>query len=371
MGLTACRFLLDSGAAVSVVRLDATDKQWHDKISAAESNTTVAADGLPLEVVGQVTLPVSLGNFKADQEFTVVQSLTVDCILGADFLVKHCAVIDCNTATLTLGSSSRSEVLISLGRSGNSENAIPQEIFAVLSGTLELPARSVCEIGARVMVASGQEGLVEPLEHGSLPKHLLIARTLTSVGQNGAVILQVTNNSPSPITIYKGSKLGKFIPREYICLLETTNTGSDQLGAEFLSAKKQPPLNVDLTSTGLTPTEKQQLLALLTQFSDLFATTDRPLGKTEVVKHAVKTSGPPIRQPLRRIPEALKEVVQQEVQKMLKQGVISPSDSPWSSPIVMVRKQDGSWRFCVDYRKVNSVTKRDAYPLPRIAATLD
>ena len=230
-----------------MVRRDAMDKQWHDKISAAESNTTVAADGLPLEVVRQVTLPVSL---EADQEFTVVQSLTADCILEADFLVKHCAVIDCKTATLTLGRNSRSEVPISLGRSGNSENAMPQEIFAVLSDTLELPARSVCQIGARVMVASGQEGLVEPLEPGSSPEHLLIARTLTSVGQDGEVVLQIINNSPSPITIYKGSRLGKYIPRKYICLLQTS-TGSDQLAAEFLSGKHQPPLNVDLTSTGL------------------------------------------------------------------------------------------------------------------------
>ena len=106
MGLTACRFLLDSGATVSVVRWDAIDKQWHDKISATESNTMVAADGLPLEVVGQVTLPVSLGHFKAYQEFTVVQSLMANCTLGADFLVKHCTVIDCKIATLTLGSNS-------------------------------------------------------------------------------------------------------------------------------------------------------------------------------------------------------------------------------------------------------------------------
>ena len=56
---------------------------------------------------------------------------------------------------------------------------------------------------------------------------------------------------------------------------------------------------------------------------------------------------------------------------MLGQGVIRHSNSPWSSPIVMVQKKDGSWRFSVDYRKVNSLTQQDAYPLPRIDETLD
>ena len=51
--------------------------------------------------------------------------------------------------------------------------------------------------------------------------------------------------------------------------------------------------------------------------------------------------------------------------------MVRPSSSPWSSPIVMVRKKDGSWRFCIDYRKLNSVTHHDAYPLPRIDSTLD
>ena len=56
---------------------------------------------------------------------------------------------------------------------------------------------------------------------------------------------------------------------------------------------------------------------------------------------------------------------------MLEQGVVKPSSRPWSSPIVMVKKKDGSWQFCVDYRKPNSITQRDAYPLPRIDATFD
>ena len=56
---------------------------------------------------------------------------------------------------------------------------------------------------------------------------------------------------------------------------------------------------------------------------------------------------------------------------MLQDGVIRPSTSPWSSPIVMVRKKDGAWRFCIDFRKLNDVTHKDAYPLPRIDETLE
>ena len=86
-------------------------------------------------------------------------------------------------------------------------------------------------------------------------------------------------------------------------------------------------LDFNLDHTGLTPSEKTQLRDL-TQFSDLFALKGGPIGRTPTVKHSILTEGPPVRQQVQRIPEALKGVVDTEVTKMLEQGVVKPSSSP-------------------------------------------
>ena len=113
-------------------------------------------------------------------------------------------------------------------------------------------------------------------------------------------------------------------------------------------------------------------MALLNKYKSLFQIgNNQPIGRTSVVKHDILTEGPPIRQKYRRLPVATKSVVNEEVKKMLQSGVIRRSTSPWSSPVVLVRKKDGSWRFCVDFRKLNSITHKDAYPLPKIEETLD
>lgn len=105
---------------------------------------------------------------------------------------------------------------------------------------------------------------------------------------------------------------------------------------------------------------------------ELELSKDAP-GRTHLVKHVIrlKEGVEPIRQkPYPRNP-AMQSIINAEVDKMLQEGVIEPSSSPWSSPIVLVRKNNGKYRFCVDLRKVNEVTHRDAYPLPNMTSILD
>jgi len=96
------------------------------------------------------------------------------------------------------------------------------------------------------------------------------------------------------------------------------------------------------------------------------------LGETSLAAHQIDTGDArPMRQTLWRQPHHLLDKIDENVQDMLKAGVIEPSCSPWTSNLVVVAKKDGSLRICVDYPKLNSVTWRDAYPLPRIDECLD
>lgn len=95
-------------------------------------------------------------------------------------------------------------------------------------------------------------------------------------------------------------------------------------------------------------------------------------GPTSKVEHRIRLKdNTPIKQRYRPRNPAMQAIINKEVDEMLEQRVIEPSHSPWSLPIVIVKKKDGKHRFCIDFRQLNDVTHKDAYPLPQITATLD
>ena len=360
VGKVPAKILLDTGATVSVTRYEFLQKEYHHRLSASPG--AVGANGTPLDVIGKVKLPVTLGSFSAEEEFIVARNLTVDCLLGADFLKKHGAVMDCRSSNLSIGTASRQDVPMFLGQHQPEEDI---SVTIVASAKMEIPARTVQLIRGKLKGDPSQfdEALVEP-SNSSLPKNLCIARSLSQVLPGKEIVMQVMNISPTPVTVYKGMRLGEAIPRRSILLVD-----NKQPRVQAQTDHSMP--DFDLDDSNLSSLEKTQLTNLLNKFASLFTPKGGQVGRTQIVKHAITTEGPPVRQPVRRVPQALKEVIDTEVTKMLEQGIVKPSSSPWSSPVVLVKKKDGSWRFCVDYRKLNAATHRDAYPLPRIDATLD
>ena len=123
--------------------------------------------------------------------------------------------------------------------------------------------------------------------------------------------------------------------------------------------------------TGPMDDHQQKLFdKMVSEFSDIYSQGIHDIGRTNIIQHRVILKDENI-PPLYQTPYSIKNIekrkfVKKEIDDMEKNGFIRKSYSPWASPIVIVDKKDGSKRFCVDYRKLNKLTRADSYPLPRI-----
>ena len=131
-------------------------------------------------------------------------------------------------------------------------------------------------------------------------------------------------------------------------------------------------LGVNVDTKNLSDDQQEQAKTLLSKWSDIFSKGPTDLGKADIVRHEINlTDETPFKDPYRGIPPGLYEEVRLHLKEMLEAGAIRESQSPFSSNVVLVRKKDGSLRFCIAFRKLNSRTIRDAYTLPRIDDTID
>ena len=220
------------------------------------------------------------------------------------------------------------------------------------------------------------DGVQEPSKKFTERHQLLLAHSVVHCSGNNTVV-QILNPTLQPVVLHVHEVVGHFYPlskEDQVCTLgDCAKVPEGNRGRKVAKQQRSSMIQRLMADIeGLSPEQTSKLHKMLVGYADVISQNDGDLGKTNLVKHRIDTQrANPIRQPVRRLPMQQKKEVQGMLHDMLHKGVIENSHSPWASPIVLVKKRDGSHRFCIDFRHVNAVTKKDAQPLPRIDDTLD
>ena len=216
-----------------------------------------------------------------------------------------------------------------------------------------------------------ETGITEHMDT-SLPGDLAICPrvvSLKSAGNTVRVPVRVCNLSARAIEIPPKSLLCSV---SNVSVIDSWTPDSSNKSDKESSNVTLEELGVSVDTDNLSADQLLKVRQVLGNWSNIFSKGPTDLGKADIVKHSIKlTDDTPFKEPYRRIPPAMFEEVRQHLKEMLEANAIRPSQSPFSSNVVLVRKKDGSLRFCIDFRKLNNRTIRDAYTLPRIDDTID
>lgn len=218
--------------------------------------------------------------------------------------------------------------------------------------------------------------LIEGHHSLKLPQDLLVAKVLANV-KRGRTPVRVMNLSQHPVTIKPHTQLAN------VSLVDGVMDFSDKKqGQSYGGSSKDTCLSltqvissccVNLSKAAVEDENQRSILKkLVERNADVFSQHPLDYGHTKTVQHEIPlVDSKPFRLPYRKIPPSQWQDVRKMLIEMEVAGVIRPSKSPYASPVVVVTKKDGSLRLCIDYRKLNSCSTRDAFPLPRIEEALE
>lgn len=371
-------FLVDTGANISAIRAEIWRQIPHSaQQSPAPTHITSisAVNGQSIPVLGQVELPFSINNKTYPFKVLIIETIAYDVILGRDFLECYKARIDLNDHVLELHCDVPTQE--SFAFSHMPIHREPHICSIHAKSSFIIPPHSEVlvpgELGEQCQ--PGETGLVHPRDELPHRYNIMGAAQIVHTWEGNSVLVRLLNPTDQPIKIFRRTRLGKYTPVDptiatYDLLQSDLEAESTRDIPTALDKEPRTPLNVN--TENLNTNQKTSLDALLTEYDDIFAYTPEQLGRSSIVQHRIDTGDhPPIRLRSYRTSPTNREEIDKQINEMLENGVISPSVSPWAAPVVLVKKSDGSMRFCIDYRKINTITRKDSHPLPRITEALD
>jgi len=344
------KVLVDLGAAINIMTLETTQLlqlknfiRETPTILELADRSTIKPEG----VIEDLIISVESWNYPAD--FVVLQTKTKlgghPLILGRPWLATADAFISCRSGSMTISNGQETKQL-----------------------TLYPHATPMINNDNSVWVDYEDEE-TQPI--------LTIGQALTFKDSTEDELISSFISEPSLVSPEIHIHFTAILESESQQNLRTENLSHTLEG----SSSKSTTIEIEPGKTlninpNLTDNEKQQLMKLLRKNKEAFAWdyTDMKGISSELCTHHnyIKEGSRPVYQPQRRMNPNLREIVKEELQKLLNAGFIYPiSDSEWVSPLVIVPKKNGKWRVCVDYRALNKATQKDHFPLPFIDQVLD
>ena len=363
------RCLVDTGATISCASLSYLKKTGIacTNLKPAHIQHITGVGNETHAVLGKLEIPITISGIKISFEFFILENLLHPVILGMDFLKFHKVQIDLDKRTVYIQDKlvsacflKRKTGLARTGRKG-----------------VTIPAGSQMNIELKVSRRNaGEVVLLEPIPH-------LQSRQLA-----GAKCLVTVKRGRAPISLLNPTESDIYIPRHIVVAnvididvenIQSLNSHLQSQGtavgtaSEGKSEHVRSNIEFNVSNDSLSHGESSELLAFLKRNEDVFSTSLQDLGKTDLYQHRIETDpyAPPVHLPFYRQAPHIRDETEKLVKEMLKDGIIEPSLSVWNSPVVLVKKKDNTYRFAVDYRKLNKITMSISHLLPRLECVFD
>ena len=335
----AVQFLLDTGCTTNLLAKHVFDRLPERVRSQRQEYASygLLADGTRLPFFGMVRLAVRLRQVKIEETF-VVSQISEDAILGMPFLVEQGCSMDFTKPVIQLG-----------GQEVKCTDRLGRLLFnriQALKGEVILPRSEVTLLCRVASKSYCPVGMVEPLP-GGVP----LATSLNQPDEKGRLIVRCLNPTDQPVVLKNGTAIGTYtgVETEEVDDRPSLDAPASQLDKPEVPAHLQEMFAAAQPNCE-TADQQEQLAQLLRRYADVFSTGEGDVGLTKLVEHSIPTAPGtrPIRQPPHRLGPEKEAEAEKQVQELLQKGMIKPANGAWSSPVVLVKKKDQSWRFCVD-----------------------
>jgi len=385
--------VLDTGAGHNFIRLDQLPPEARKVIRQRNLPDIRDANKGRVRSIGVITLRVQLGSHQARVDFVVCERLSVPVILGCDFCDKHVEAIRPRSKTVELEDGTTIPIIRAPTK--RSRRSVPLPKAFEFPTRHERPSFKVklaepyrLRAGTQHWVKVHSEfhgvGVLQP-RGTSYEKHGVAATNgIVHVEPGKTFHILVSNFGVKDRLMQRNQTVAEVCDHPHAMAQSNWKVG-ELLGiSESDPNSAGPPREQpvpheekeeittaeDLDLSHIPDEYRDDFREMLGEFQEMY---DGRLGEINVTEHTLELlpgTRPVHTNPYREGPKT-REIVKGEVERQLRAGVIEPTQSAWASPVVIVPKPDGTPRFCVDYRRLNAVTIRDSYPLPRMDDCID